>query len=280
MRALLVVGMMAALSVPGALGQAQDPEIYEVATVRPSAPTETSGFSQWSSVRFSARGQTLQQLIKTAYDIRTNAQLSHLPQWAETERFDVEAKITAAQAERLEKVPIAERFQTYLSMLRSLLEDRFGLKVHEESMAVPTEALVIAKGGPKLPDTSGLSPSDGRVPPSKTAPPAGRTPPHIHIGPGHFEATALPMSSFVEWVARQPEVDHRVVVDRTGLTGTYGFNLHWSPDSLLAQADSSGGAPDLRNALQEQLGLQLVHAKEDAKVRVIVVEHAERPSEN
>jgi uncharacterized protein (TIGR03435 family) len=79
------------------------------------------------------------------------------------------------------------------------------------------------------------------------------------------------------------------VVDRTGLTGTYDFNLRFScelcqfaatngntdppPPPLLA--DSPGGEPSMFVALQKQLGLKLVKAK-DIPVDVIVVDHAEK----
>ena len=64
----------------------------------------------------------------------------------------------------------------------------------------------------------------------------------------------------------------RVVIDRTGLKGYYNFTLQWTADDL----DASGTA--LFQAIEEQLGLKLEAAK--APLEILVIERAERPSEN
>ena len=64
----------------------------------------------------------------------------------------------------------------------------------------------------------------------------------------------------------------RFVVDRTGLTGAFDFDLQWTPDSAAA-ADAN--LPPLATAVREQLGLRLVPAR--AAVDVYVVEAASRP---
>ena len=69
------------------------------------------------------------------------------------------------------------------------------------------------------------------------------------------------------------------VVDQTGLDGRYDFVLEYIADPLQANgANVNGAAPDLFTALQEQLGLKLEPMK--VKVDVIVIDHAEKPSEN
>ncbi len=65
----------------------------------------------------------------------------------------------------------------------------------------------------------------------------------------------------------------RFVIDNTGLTGEYDFTLEWASDLT---ADSQD--PLIFTAIQEQLGLKLEPAK--GPVEVIVIDHAERPSEN
>jgi uncharacterized protein (TIGR03435 family) len=72
----------------------------------------------------------------------------------------------------------------------------------------------------------------------------------------------------------------RIVVDRTGLTGAYDFKLDWSAQGPQASAadGSEPAGPTIFTALQEQLGLKLESAK--APVEIIVIDHAERPSEN
>ncbi len=56
------------------------------------------------------------------------------------------------------------------------------------------------------------------------------------------------------------------VVDKTGLTGQYDFNLQWS---------QSAGNDSLLTAVQEQLGLKLV--PQQAPTDVLVIDHVELP---
>src|SRR5439155_12549293 len=62
--------------------------------------------------------------------------------WINTDRFDVEAK--------RESLPGSIALDEFLLMVRSLLEDRFQLKVHWEKRDWPIYELVTAKTGPKL----------------------------------------------------------------------------------------------------------------------------------
>jgi uncharacterized protein (TIGR03435 family) len=78
------------------------------------------------------------------------------------------------------------------------------------------------------------------------------------------------------------------VVNKTGLTGSYDFNLHWASDpnrsSNETEADSAAGTPgaaarpSLAGALQEQLGLKLEPQK--APMEILVIDHMEKPAEN
>ena len=61
------------------------------------------------------------------------------------------------------------------------------------------------------------------------------------------------------------------VIDETGLSGGYTFSLPVTSD-----IDPSG--PSIFTALQEELGLRLEATK--LAVDVIVIDHAEKPSEN
>jgi uncharacterized protein (TIGR03435 family) len=85
---------------------------------------------------------------------------------------------------------------------------------------------------------------------------------------------------------RQMVLD-RTVVDRTGLKGNFDLSMGWSPDETQAmrgppdapkppQSDNTG--PSIFSAIQEQLGLKLESAK--GPVDVLIVDHAEKPSEN
>jgi uncharacterized protein (TIGR03435 family) len=82
------------------------------------------------------------------------------------------------------------------------------------------------------------------------------------------------MERFASWLTYGAG---RPVLDRTGLTGSYDFTLDWSPDFGGARPPDPGAA-ELFTALQEQLGLKLELRKEP--LEFIVIDHAERPSEN
>jgi uncharacterized protein (TIGR03435 family) len=79
----------------------------------------------------------------------------------------------------------------------------------------------------------------------------------------------------------------QVVEDKTGLVASYNFKLTWTPDEAQAGRPGTGtvpgdapneSGPSIFTALQEQLGLKLESTK--GPVEVLVIDHAERPSEN
>jgi uncharacterized protein (TIGR03435 family) len=77
----------------------------------------------------------------------------------------------------------------------------------------------------------------------------------------------------------------RTVIDKTGIDGAFDMTLLWTPDDGFAmqipdapgQANDPAG-PSLFTAIQEQLGLKLDSGK--GPVDVVVIDHAEPPSEN
>ena len=74
----------------------------------------------------------------------------------------------------------------------------------------------------------------------------------------------------------------RIVIDRTGLTGTFDVRLKWTADapaSLAGTASSDDpGALSIFTALEEQLGLKLQSTK--GPVEVLVIDRIGKPSEN
>jgi uncharacterized protein (TIGR03435 family) len=87
----------------------------------------------------------------------------------------------------------------------------------------------------------------------------------------------VPLSNFVRNLGG---TTGRVVIDKTGLTGSYDLDLQWTPDPAAGQAQPAAGGDgaSLFAALQEQLGLKL-EAKR-GPVEVLVIESAERPTED
>jgi uncharacterized protein (TIGR03435 family) len=170
-RFMLIVGTAIAVSVfgyaspPSGLAQSQSgsaaqqkattaPLSFEVASIKPSQSTPgivMIGIST-SGGRFTATGVTLRMLITRAYDIR-DYQISGLPGWASSDRYDINAK-----AEN----PKATSAQIKL-MLQSLLAERFNLKLHRETKKLPIYNLVVGKNGPKL-KKSEFQPGDAQPP--------------------------------------------------------------------------------------------------------------------
>jgi uncharacterized protein (TIGR03435 family) len=76
----------------------------------------------------------------------------------------------------------------------------------------------------------------------------------------------------------------RVVVDKTGLKGSYDFELTWVPatgerdDGPVAGDVADPDGATLFTALQEQLGLRLQPAR--GPVETLVIDHAEKPDTN
>jgi uncharacterized protein (TIGR03435 family) len=107
-------------------------------------------------------------------------------------------------------------------------------------------------------------------------------------GLGDLNVRNMTMKDFASWM--QSGVMDRPVIDQTGLSDRYDFQLKWTPDdSQFAQfrgagvtvpppADDAKAPPSLYTAVQEQLGLRIGPAK--APDDVIVVDHVEKPSAN
>ena len=119
---------------------------------------------------------------------------------------------------------------------------------------------------------------------------------HFHPSSTHEQMTAFgaPVSTLVLVLSRNLTLG-RPVIDKTGLTGRYDFNLSWAPSpgelGAMGFGPHFGGdepanvaskttftGPSIFTALQEQLGLKLKSAK--GPVQVLVVDHIEPPTPN
>jgi uncharacterized protein (TIGR03435 family) len=136
-----------------------------------------------------------------------------------------------------------------ISMLRQLLVERFKVQVHMEPKPVSGFELTVAKNGPIL--KGGKGDFEG-----------------VHLNHFIISATNASMTAFAESLSKPVRAP---VVDRTGLKGGYEFTL-----PLPSEIDQT--APSIFTVLQKELGLRLQPAK--VPVDVIVIEHAEKPSEN
>ena len=286
-----VVAAMSIGSLAGAQGQQTKPA-FEVASIKPnnSGPVRNGIFMPRTD-RFQQNNVTLRQLVRSVYRRRAfeTPQVVGGPGWVDSDRFDITAKIEDG-AETLEQLYIPDGKGSpglALLMLRTLLEERFKLVVHQETRDLPIYALTLARSdgklGPKLvrsdvdcdkviAELADAIKKTGRPPLG----PPGQAPPCSTGGPpGKFTGNDITMQMLADVliasVNRMDAVD-RVVVDRTGLSGGFDLTLEWTPDELVA---ASSGA-SIFTALQEQLGLKLEPTR--GPVEVIVIDHVEWPT--
>ena len=299
-RLLLLTICSTAVAVPVVLGLANSPprllaqlqeadgpavQPFEVATIKPSRPGDNMVQLFMSPGKFTTKGQTLKGIIKFAYDIKSDNQLSGGPSWINSEKYDIEAKEEASVAAKLQKLPFEEQARQVRLMVQALLADRFNLKVSHQTKDLPVYALVVAKSGPKLIQTEVPQPaSDGASAPKK-----GFRGIRM-MGPGQLSATNINIDLLADLLSGQPELG-RLVIDQTGLKGNYDWTLKWTPDQTAQMSkgaddahatadapplDSSG--PSIFTALEEQLGLKLEAKK--GPVETLVIESIEKASEN
>ena len=227
------------------------PLTWDVVSIKPHKQLDSGGSMYVRDDGIDINNLTIHSLIWGAFDVRSQDQFSGWPDWANSDHFDVRAKLTAEDAERWHKMHGEEGEREFQQLMRQILDDRFALKAHIEKRELPVYELVVAKQGSKLkqslPHTGGIS----------------------NYGPGKISAKRTPITSLI---VNLSATVGRVVIDKTGLTGEYDFELTWATDS---QPDAG---PSIFTALQEQLGLKLQSAK--APVDVVVIDHIERPSAN
>jgi uncharacterized protein (TIGR03435 family) len=261
---LFASGSMLAMPAMGQTNAAAPPDAggrkftYDVVSVKPSKP---GNGMWWKSTKdgFSTGNAAVRSLLMNAYGVMMMDQIAGLPGWADSDTFDVEAKMDEETVAALEKLPKKEQSHEKDLMLQELLADRFKLKVHHETKELPVYALAIAKGGLKIKE-------------SQDAAGAGLTMRMGQNGGWQIDGHGMAIESLT--MSLTNEVG-RLIVDKTGLTGKYDITLKWTPDSQQGTADSG---PSIFAALEEQLGLKLESTK--GPVDTIVVDHVEKPQAN
>ena len=253
--------IVAAISFAATIAEQSTPDkvpIFDVASVKPSAsqiagqgggrkgpPPFTIGPKQ-----LAARGLTLKRLISHAYSVEDSLILGG-PVWTENERYDIDAK-TESPATREEM----------MLMLRTLLADRYHLKFHRESKAVPQNVLVVAKNGPKYGPRFHLA-QDGVPPPALDKRSVGQIP-----------LKGKTMKDFAFFLTDNqhmwdPDADDGAgppVLDQTGLAGVYDIVM------------SSASRRDWLAVFEQDLGLKVEMRKIPSAI--FVIESATRPTSN
>lgn len=233
---------------------------YDVITVKPHDPADRNMSVHFSGGTYSAKNIQLDNLIAGAYGVKMWL-VTGLPGWARSASWDIEAKLLNPPPGRLKS-------EQYESLMKGLLQSRFGLQAHGEQRMQPVFEMTVSPGGPALHATApGPTDEDGKP---TTARGGYRT------RPGSLEGS-LPIATLCESLSYTLE---RTIVDRTGLTGLYDVALHWSEetDSTAGDNGQTEKAPALVQALQQQVGLKLTPTK--AMVPAIVVDAIHQPDAN
>ena len=221
---------------------------------------------------------TLSMLVQYAYGLRSTDQVSGGPDWAKSDWFDIQAKMSEADIAETEKLS-ADEIQTRRErMLQALLAERFHLTTHSSTRQSRVYELVVAKSGPKLKDAA-TDTSDHLLKGEDGKPLTG----FLRFLKNTSVAQGYPMSALADFLSQPLAGVGRPVLDKTGLTGTYDFTLDWSPPHpgvrLGAESDSASpeDAPSIFTALGE-VGLKLQPATDP--IDTIVIDHVEKPSAN
>jgi len=240
----LVVCLFAA----GLAGYGQDARpVYEAATIKPNVSGSNSSSTNGSKGQVVFTNVSLKRLIERAYDAKPIQVTA--ASWVEGVHFDITAKY-----------PPDTKPPDRSLMLRRLLEERFGLVTHRETKELPGYSLVVGKGGLKAKtieteDSNMNSNGDGRA--------------------DTLTAKGVTMAQLADYLTRQLG---EFVIDGTGLTAKYEFEMRFARDQQAAAADPDP-APSIFTALQEKLGLKLQPQK--VPVSMVVVDKVEKtPTEN
>jgi len=288
---------------------------FDVASVKPSGantgplPIAVPMILPPIGGRVTGSNLPLRILVRTAYDLNDN-QIVGGPDWQMSDKFDIQATGTFS----VDPKAMTKELQ---AALRALLAERFKFKAHAETRELPVSALVIARSdgrlGPDLkPSKSDCSKAGEEqakmlqsltsgdrtaaaaallkgepikcsvMPRMPTAPTPGTLPMIGMHGDGQSTEVLVQLLK---------QLTGRMIVDKTGLTGLYDFDIQIDMQTMLAAASQLGvnlpiattnlppsDGPSLLTALQEQLGLKLDSQR--SQVEVLVIDSVEKPTPN
>ena len=245
----LLVVSIAAAGLRLTAEQLQSSPAFEVASVKRNL---SSDFSRppGSPDRVDIINLSLDRIIRTAYNLPREYQLTGMPSWAFSERFDIRVKATHA-------LTTPERLET----LQALLATRFRLRARYETRQQP--AYILRRLGPDRPLGAGLRPRPECAPPNQCD--VGG---NISIDKG-----VVAFGTIGIWALEGilSSALNRPVHNETAVEGYYDVALTWAP---LAVVDDP--RPSLFTAVQEQLGLTLT--VESRPTEVLVIDSVERPT--
>lgn len=308
MRTEFVAFLGIAVSLAGladVMGQASRPApAFEVVSIRrsvpepprPGEPPVSSSVQERPDGGVTFTNIDVAFIIARAFPPTLPKEIVGLPGWARSDRYNVRATSSLPSATRDDR----------LTMLRSMLFDRFRLAVHTEMREQPVFDLVLARRDGKLgpgltpldvpcaatgpvPDAAAEKPSSPPQMPDFKAPPPPCT--FRIVGPvirdrfgdgkgklGDLlegEGTIASLAEILDGPADRP------IVDKTGLAGAYRVAMNFDMFGRLrgpALTPSPDAAPSVFAAVEQQLGLKLESSRQFRET--LVVDRLERPTDN
>jgi len=208
-------------------------------------------------------------MIGLAYDMRNanlGRQLVGLPKWGKEQSYAVSAK----PAPGFPALSPDENREQVRLMMRAMLTDRFHLQLHTETRQERIFKLEVAKGGAKLKAV------DPPVPPAKEN--------YVQAAMGNDGGIRMiaDKSTMTDLALTLSLVLDRTVVNETGLTAHYDFDVRWHGPGGGQPPETQFGGPELTalliSNLQDQFGLRLTSTT--GPVEYWVVDHVEPPTDN
>jgi uncharacterized protein (TIGR03435 family) len=242
--------------------------VYDVASIKPHKGDDP-GSARNVPDGMVARNIALYSFVAAAYGVDF-VSLKGAPDWLVRDKFDIDFKMEPAVADAYKQLSLPERKLAQEHMLQTLFRERMKLAVHVEMKEGPSYALVVTKGGLKFHRTTDANASGGTF--------------KIESGEGGVTVVTSHGGRVDSLVNTLTDLMGVPVINQTGLVGSYDFTLKFAPVRMAAAQAAGNGAPapetapELATAIQEQLGLKLEPT--NGPIKIVVIDHVERPSAN
>jgi uncharacterized protein (TIGR03435 family) len=233
---------------------------------------------------FTGENVSLHDMIRAAYRVEDYQISGASPDWFTSELYNVDAKAGKSVVDEMQKLGKDQRDLENQRMLQALLKDRFKLTLNRGTKDLPIYSLVVAEVG-KLHEAQGdCAPAPPPWKPGMPPPPPPCGSLRVFNWVGRVDGLKVPIAQLVDNLSARTR---RMVLDKTNLLGKYDMNLQWFPDPsefgprpayLPPTYQPDPNSPPLLTAIQQQLGLKL--ESQTAPVELLVIDHAEKPSEN
>jgi uncharacterized protein (TIGR03435 family) len=255
---------------------------FEVASVKPSDPgnERMSRYQTQPGGSLKAEGMPMRFLISRAFNTNNRDEISGVPNWANTERFDIIAKAASVGP----SAPAMDN-ESLAPMMRALLVDRFKMTYHTEER--PVSAYTLVSGKPKMKKADPASRTSCKNAPAPAGAPRGSQ---------VLTCQNITMAQFADRLQNITQELSWPVLDATGIEGGWDFSLTFARGFPMAMGAGRGGeagraegavpsaseptgALTLFEAVEKQIGLKLEMRKRS--MPVIVIDHIEqKPTDN